>query len=291
MSQQQIEKLPFIIKGASSLSSSICNTATQRNLFFGTGLCTTTAPSRGLPFDVLVYILKALELRLLLGLDEIIHYLPDTHAATNEFFIDKQQPRMIAERYKAMIERFCAALQIERYTVVIASDIDTTREYQALLEQIPRLEDPKATEYARRQWCDTEFFRRYRGVVLKLGWCVDVKKPAKYDERYFDGLYRDHLGDCLSFVYTVPGRTFDSGRANVCPYTSPDGESRVLIEKGDITNQLAAWTAGMKKKSSRKETFDHLKKLVDAFAEMFGEEYGSDQSLGANINKIVSLFF
>jgi hypothetical protein len=55
-------------------------------------------------------------------------------------------------------------------------------------------------------------------------------KKMSMDERHFDKLYREKCTpNAMSFIYCIAGRTFDKNRQNVCPYTSIEGEQRVLM--------------------------------------------------------------
>jgi hypothetical protein len=55
------------------------------SIYFGTGLCSHTEMSHGVPCDILSMILNAASLKKKLGLKSIYHNLADSHALSNNF--------------------------------------------------------------------------------------------------------------------------------------------------------------------------------------------------------------
>ena len=58
-------------------------TKPKRAIFYGTGLCTPTELSIGLPFDILGMIFVAERIRRMFGFSKVFHHIADTHAKSN----------------------------------------------------------------------------------------------------------------------------------------------------------------------------------------------------------------
>jgi hypothetical protein len=79
-------------------------TKPSRAVFYGTGLCTPTELSVGLPFDILAMILVAERIRRTFGFNKVVHHIADTHAKSNGKWDDSKIDDL-AQQTKTMLER------------------------------------------------------------------------------------------------------------------------------------------------------------------------------------------
>jgi len=199
------------------------------SIYYGTGLCTTKELSIGLPFDVLEMVLVAEKIRRSLGMRRIYHHIADTHAKSNRIFRDEDVDYQ-ANVAKETLERMAENLRLENFEVLLASEFDQTPEYRAIYERI----NTSKHDYVKREVADIEWYRRNKGVTIKLGWIIQATETRLgFDERVFDREYEAIIGKKLSFVYLEPGRTFDKSRPKVSPYIHIPGETRILLRKGE----------------------------------------------------------
>ena len=286
---KSIENSPLIIKGSTNISDSIVNelkdkeNKEKKRLYFGTGLCTTKSISYGLPFDFLSMLIEAERLRILLNYDEIIHLIADSHAKTIEAY-NKEDIDLLAKEELEIINKACIQLGLEKtYLVKLASEFDKTNEYNDIYNSINKLEE---NEYVKKEWTDIEYMRRNFGVSLKLSWKIGSKQ-GKYDESFVDTGYCKEFKTNMSFVYCVPGRTFDPQRQNVCPYTTIPGEKRIILKKEE--NALEKTTIFMKENEKvAKASTRYLDSIVEEFELIFGDQYtkGELSKLDAIIQKV-----
>lgn len=209
--------------------------ASGGSIYYGTGLCTRTALSIGLPFDVLILVLVAEYLRRMLGLKSIYHHIADTHALSNSF-CTKESVGAISEEYKKLLERIAEVVGIP-LVVRQSSSFDTSLKYRSLLDTI----QSEKGEYVERELADILWYRTECSVSLKLGWLIDPgAKRMGFDERLFDTEFLSCCDINMDFAYTVSGRTFDRERPRVSPYVSVPGETRLLFKKGeDVQSKYA----------------------------------------------------
>lgn len=199
------------------------------SIYYGTGLCTTRKLSDALPFDVLAMVLVAEKIRRGAGMKTIYHHIADTHAKSNAIFSDEEVNRRASDT-RETLERMVQNLGLKNFKILFASEFDQTPEYREIYEGV----DTKKHDYVRREVTDMEWYRRHRGVAVKLGWIIQAAETdLGFDERVFDKEYRAKIGGGLSFIYLKPGRTFDKSRPRVSPYIHIPGETRILLKPGE----------------------------------------------------------
>jgi hypothetical protein len=169
------------------------------------------------------------------------------------------------------------------YEVKLASELAKEEGYQEELSLVP----PCENEYVQRELADINFLRKRHFVVLKLSWQHGSKKVA-YDERLFDGRFRELFGEDMSFFYLRAGRTFSPERLNVCPYTSVPSECRILIHAESAAALFARIDLSSK---STRQTLQHLQQIVNEFEEVFGREEEEVAELGAKIDAVIKRVF
>ncbi|HEY1064056.1 MAG TPA: hypothetical protein VGE30_02025 [Candidatus Saccharimonadales bacterium] len=233
------------------------------SLYYGTGLTTPNAISVGLPFDTLGMMLTAEKVRRAGQFDKVYHHIADTHAKTNNW-IDHAAVDHVAENVVATLDVVKQNLGLEGFVFVRSSSFDTSNEYNALVQAFDSSDEH---EYVRREMADMEWYRTHADVRIKLGWIIQAKETEMgFDERRFDREYlRFHPGQ-MSFIYTKPGRTFDTSRPKASPYISVDGEPRLLLAPNeDVAAKFASQNdpglGGAKK---------HLESIVRLYESLFG---------------------
>ncbi|HUY68377.1 MAG TPA: hypothetical protein VMV79_03655 [Alphaproteobacteria bacterium] len=265
------ENFPLIAPRAtiSGMASFKPATGVRPNLYFGTGLSTTKAITRGLPFDFLGMVLGAEFVRRNLGVDKIIHEISDTHAVGNGF-ASETKIAALAEEQRSLIGRMVGALGLEGvYECLRASEYQATPEYQATLGYIKKLY-PDKDRYFQLQWAGMNWLAWQRNVRIKVGWLTDDNpNPKGFDERCFDVGY-DTIFASLNYVYVRCGRNVSPTRSRVSPYTSVEGEDRIMLAPGeDAASYFERWLCQPLTKDLR-ITFTHLANIVDGFERLFG---------------------
>jgi len=196
------------------------------SIYYGTGLCTAKELSDALPFDVLGMVLVAEKIKRGMGMKTIYHHIADTHAKSNNIFKDEDIDHQAALVRQAL-EKMARNLGLENFKVLLASEFDNSEEYVEIYHGVAT----DKHEYVRREVADMEWYRKYKGVVVKLGWIIQASETdLGFDERVFDREYKAVTGGDLSFVYLKPGRTFDSSRPKVSPYIHIPREPRILLK-------------------------------------------------------------
>ncbi len=233
------------------------------SIYYGTGLTTPNAISVGLPFDVLGMMLTAEKLRVAGEFDKVYHHIADTHAKTNDW-IDDEQVDAIADDTISTLELIKRNLGLDAFEFVRASSFDTGDDYQELVSTFDSSDEH---EYVRREMADMEWYRSREDVRLKLGWIIQASETDMgFDERRFDREYlRFHPGQ-MSFVYTKPGRTFDTSRPKASPYISIDGEQRLVLRPGMDVEELLAQQSDPNLGGAKK----HLQNIVRLYEGIYG---------------------
>jgi hypothetical protein len=253
------------------------------SLYFGTGLTTSTAPSVGVPFDLVGMFCAAKMLCNTLKLDHVIQLIADTHALSNSFNTP-ESVKTIAQRMVDVSGRVAKLLNV-KYTPLLASEIDRSVDYRKIMDSI-KTEDH---EYVRREWADIEFLRQKYGLRLKMSWTIgqNVAKIG-FDERLYDLRYTEVLGQPMSFVYLLPGRTLDLSRPKVSPYISIEGERRILLDPAE--NVKAKIEEAQESQNNQlKSSLKHLENIVHVFEKLHGEIVGS--STTEKVQKIIGMIF
>ena len=264
-------------------------------IFFGTGLVTPKALSKGLPFDFLSMIVAAETLRRQVGdQTRIIHYIPDVTAKQNSFVDEKGLQELAvrtANAAKAIAHHFGL---LDRYTVIRGSEIEHDPLRQSLL--IKTNAYAGATDipdnfkgYLAEQLADMAYLRETFGGKVKISWTM-ARNPdgagKGLDETFFDGHYTTCFGNDLDFAYIAPGRRLDSKANRACPYTAVAGEPRLsLTDKFSIASAIE--TSGLKPDSDTvKDALRYWNQIVDGLEELFGLDLPSAQNKTERIEKI-----
>lgn len=256
------------------------------SLYYGTGLTTPRAISEGLPFDVLGMMLTAEKLRRTAGLDTVYHHIADTHAKTNDW-ISAQSVDEIAARTIAVLEAVSKGLGLDSFQFVLSSMFDSSDEYRDLVASFGGSSEH---EYVRREMADMEWYRSKADVRMKLGWIIQAKETDMgFDERRFDREYlRFHPGK-MSFVYTKPGRTFDTSRPKASPYISIAGEKRLLLNADTDVRQVFEDLNDPSLGGAKK----HIESIVRLYESLYGSlgKIGPDNTLADKIQTIINKCF
>ncbi len=257
------------------------------SIYYGTGLTTPNAISEGLPFDTLGMMLTAEKVRRAGNLETVYHHIADTHAKTNSW-IDPVAVDAVADRTVGALEQIKHNLGLEHFQFVLSSSFDNDPEYQALVESFSSSEEH---EYVRREMADMEWYRTRGDVRIKMGWVIQAKETDMgFDERRFDREYlRFHPGQ-MSFVYTKPGRTFDTSRPKASPYISVAGEPRLRLAPGIDVDEVFAATGDPNLGGAKK----HLATIVRAYEDLYGSlgKIGHDGvTLNGKIQHIINTCF
>lgn len=236
------------------------------SIYYGTGLCTARELSDALPFDVLGMVLVAEKIRRGTGMKTIYHHIADTHAKSNNLFRDEDVDRQ-ANIAREALGKMAQNLELENFEILLASEFDQTPEYREIYNGI----DTDKHDYVRREVSDMEWYNRYRGVVVKLGWIIQAAETdLGFDERVFDREYKSTIGGNLSFAYLKPGRTFDKSRPKVSPYIHIPGEARILLKAHE---DVKAKVAEAERKLGDKHLGGarrHLTNIIRLYEKLFG---------------------
>ncbi len=196
--------------------------------YFGIGLSNGSPElTTGLPIDILSMLLTAERIA------KRKHILvADSHALTNGF--TALSVDQIAREEQEVLQRTIENFKLENWSVVLASRIDCSPEYTTGLSTTVG-----EHEYVRKELADMRWFHEEKGVDLKIGWALKGNKNS--DEVSFDQKFREQFGERLSFIYVVPGRTFNPKKLRAAPYFCGDPEARILIRRGeDVAGKIAA---------------------------------------------------
>lgn len=238
----------------------------EGSIYYGTGLCTTRELSDALPFDVLGMVLVAEKLRRGMGMKKIYHHIADTHAKSNDIFSSEDVDRQ-ANVVRETLRRMAQNLGLEDFEILLASEFDQTPEYRNIYKGI----DTNKHDYIRREVSDMEWYNKYKGVVVKLGWIIQATETnLGFDERVFDREYKATIGKDLSFVYLKPGRTFDKSRPKVSPYIHIPDEARILLK---VNEDVKAKIAEAEKRLGDKHLGGarrHLTDVIRLYEKLFG---------------------
>lgn len=287
-----------------AITPRVYENAAEKAIFLGTGLTTRKAPSEGLPFDFVSYMMSAEELRQHFGFGKIYHIVADVHALSNPF-MDRDYVEQLAQRVKQQAQDAAEKLGLGGvYEVKLASEFHSTPEFQAIhadtKKKVETLGLPDdAFDYVHAQIADMEYFVQHMNAGLKLSWILDPKKAREgkgFDERAFDRSYRDIFGpDRLSTAYTVSGFTADPSKLRVSPYTFAPGEQRVLMRSDfDISQFFTAIkalenTGNKGQKKAAKNVLDHMADVVSQFERVHGPVEGNE--LDEKVTGIINQFF
>lgn len=280
-----LASLPLLADDGISLDKGLSSDdMSSKALYFGTGLCTTKEMSEGIPVDFLGLVASAEVIRRTCGFGKIIQLIADSHAKTNQFVGDEEVDRL-AREFREISLRVARNLGLsENYEVLLASEIDSSQEYKEIFSEIPA---EGFHEYTRKQWTDMEYLARKYNTSLKLSWKMPLRKGQLHrsDETFFDEGFKKRFQRQYSFIYNRAALTFDPSRLNVCPYTSAQGEKRLLLKSDqDAEAKLAEFCAV---KHRAKDRALEQTEVIAAFLERFTEAKESGGSIGARMNRII----
>jgi hypothetical protein len=228
--------------------------APPRAVYLGTGVTAQGSLATGaLPLDALGMVLAADHVRAVTGAASVVHLVADEHAVLAGR--DRGAVRMVADTLESNLRRAVAALGIEHYRVVRASEIQDRR-HRELVAHTATSAELGCGAYALRQAADVEWVREVFGATVKVGWTAEHRldvAPRGFDERFFDGVYARIFGDRVSTVYLAPGRRVDAERPRTSPYIHMAGELRATTDTPPAAVPQILASSGMRR---------HLRPLV-----------------------------
>ena len=106
----------------------------------------------------------------------------------------------------------------------------------------------------------------------------------RFDERLFDREYRRVVDASMSFLYVQAGRTFDKQRPKAPPYIHIDGESRIVLRKGeDVVTKMKTGAPSQKVRQ-------YFQEIVRLYNQVIGG-VNQNQSLELQIQSIIENIF
>jgi hypothetical protein len=146
-------------------------------------------------------------------------------------------------------------------------------------------------EYVKREMADIEWYRQKADVRIKMGWIIQAKETEMgFDERRFDREYLSFHPGQMSFVYTKPGRTFDTSRPKASPYISVDGEQRLMLNPGIDVESVFSEVGDVNLGGARK----HIQNIVRLYESLYGNlgKIDNDKiTLGSKVQFIIDKCF
>jgi len=254
-------------------------------IYLGTGLCTSTGISEGIPFDSLSMILVAEKIKREMSMSTVYHQIADVHAKTNEGFNHSAIDRLAYEEletYHRIVER----LDFPAYEIMLASKFDKNLEFMEILNSV----NVDTTEYRRRELADIEYFRSKKNTKIKVGWTIDSSpQPPIFDERSFDRLYKAHVSSAISFIYSKAGRTFDRERPKASPYINLPYQTRIMLRKGENVREILQRGEESTKDKGILGAKRHLNSILRLYQDVVGETLKG--SLEERIEAVISRVF
>ncbi len=267
-----INREPLI--DASASSEGISSIDEVKALYFGVGICNgVPLLSRGLPVDVLSMILTAEQL------DVPKNFLiADTHALSNNF--SQHEVDIVAGCYQEKIQRAIENMGLKNWEIVLASQIDKSKQYLDLLSSVQG-----SHEYIRRELADMLWFVNEKKVNLKVGWALKGSKNS--DEKSFDKKFQEQFDEKLGFVYNVPGRTFNPSRPRAAPYFSAINRDRIMLDSDEDVAAKLSFAQEIHGKHGRKPYEKFLGHLVRFYERTNGKlEHGP---ISDRLQQIISI--
>ncbi|MBI5465107.1 hypothetical protein HY946_00665 [Candidatus Gottesmanbacteria bacterium] len=236
------------------------------SVFFGVGIVSKENISISVPFDILSMFFISEILRQTLDFKKVMVLIADSHAVSNNTFSNAQIENATTKT-KSTLQKVITNFNLTNFELLLASQISQEPEFQTIiLEKLPKI----SNEYLRLEIADSLFFQKRDDLKIKLGWTMQKNnREIGHDERFFDRQIKSFCPD-LSFVHLKPGRTFNKERQRVSPYLSVNGESRILLEKGEDVRKKINFA----KKDWPDPNFGgavrHLANIVRAFEKLNG---------------------
>jgi hypothetical protein len=208
------------------------NSDSLNALYLGIGLCNSDELSHEMPFDVLSMLLSGEKLKRELGFLHNDVLIADEHAKTNG--LDLSDIDTAAKYRRDLFWQIFDRLGLRDWNVHLASDICRKSDYMDTLREVSMSLPPGMHQYVAMELADMEWFRK-NGTDVKLGW---RSKGSKYDEEFFDRLYREHIDRPLTFIYTKPGRALNGNTFPPYLSTHEPNERLNLIRDEDIESKI-----------------------------------------------------
>ncbi|MEM7154802.1 MAG: hypothetical protein AAF799_18270 [Myxococcota bacterium] len=184
--------------------------------WFGVGVTTAGALSRGLPLDVLGLVYAQEMVRRALGWSSSLILVADSNAQASG------QDALAVRRKAVQVER-----RLNEVIECLGFPVDVCLSSTLGRRDLPGLQRLDGLPpYVAHQLAQTERLRR-QGAGLKIGWAWP---GAFQDERYFDDLHAREYGERIASVYITGGSTLSPRRPRACPYLCGTPEARLLLE-------------------------------------------------------------
>ncbi len=256
----------------------------KSNLYFGTGLCSRSMISQGIPFDILDLIFSAV-LFLKKNPDQFVYHLIADHHALQMPYINPRQ--VVDQRFLLthIISQITQKLDIEdRYQVIYSTEIVHYEEYQSILKKLPE----KLSVYKQLELADIHYFYVYKNVSTKLSWKFKSDSLI-YDESFFDNEYKDVFSKSkINFLYVENGYSVDRERFFACPYIVSNPETRILISESDLFSKIR--NASQNLSDNQQHIFiSYYQNIINKFNQITGELLPLD-NIGFSISEIIDFF-
>jgi hypothetical protein len=259
--EKLIEQEPLIKKEPTRMGTKNLDSV-PADLLFGVGLCSLRNLTQGLPVDTLSMILISEQL----GANKYV-IVSDSHAKTNGF--DPHEVDEVAQEQLQRLQRALKNLDLKNWQITLASEIEGTSDYRQILDATPELLDiePAKRQYVRMELTDIAWFRQNRSTKLKIGWF----KNDGLDEYFFDRRFIEIFpNSTMSFLYVVPGRSFDHKRQNPPPYACFDVKNRILIDRDENVAEKIDFARTHTKEESFNSYMKFLQRLVRLYDRVVG---------------------
>lgn len=178
------------------------------NIFIGTGICTPTQISLGLPFDALGFLLSAEFIKRLIPQAQVFLFIADQHAWLANGFNKNKSQKIAQLQLKAF-----TALNLKNWHIFLASDI---------------FPDAKPDTYENLEQRDINHFINKHKVGLKIGWKFGTGTHHKTDEAHFDRNLP------ITSIFTKPGVTSDPHKPQESPYICTNPTTRFLLQPTQV---------------------------------------------------------
>lgn len=256
----------------------------KSNLYFGTGLCSRSTISQGIPFDILDLIFSAV-LFLRRNPDQSVYHLIADHHALQMPYVN---PRQVADQrflLTQIISQITQKLNIEdRYQVVYSTEIVHYEEYQSTLKKLPE----KLSIYKQLELADIHYFYVYKNVDTKLSWKFKSDSLI-YDESFFDDEYKNIFPKSkINFLYVENGYSLNREKFFACPYIVSNPETRILISELDLFSKIKNISLNLS--TNQQHIFlSYYQNIINKFNQITGESLPLD-NIGFSISEIIDFF-
>lgn len=265
MNKVDIEKIirnEPLFEGDITMKNIPSTSASTGNLMVGVGLCTSSLPAQGIPFDILAFFLLPELLRQNGIIENTFLLIADTHAETNSFMTHSHTERL-AKRMETTALSIIRSLRLQDFKIVRASDIRKNKSFKDTLNSIPVMEN----QYLREEVADLLWMEKHNNVKWKLGWTISSSDiPQGHDERFFDLKAKQLCTTAMNFLYTSAGRTFDNLKPKASPYISTANTDRIILSKDESVMVKIARTD--RKSEHIIAAMNHLERIIRLFEKL-----------------------